>query len=326
MKLKSWIGKLGTWFGLRATALECAQAIPILRGQLLEASGHAEAAIGNVCASFQSIADRSRETIDKAAGMLGSHAGEAASVDESVETSQATINGLLQRMEDAARISALAISRMQEVETSVAGMESLLREVDRIAFTSKLVALNAKIEAVHVGALGAGFEVVADEISRQSQRTNELTEGIAQRIEETRRCAQAAATHLRGSVEFENAQREHSRREAEAALRVLVSVHRRAHESLDLMSGEHSRLQEEISKAVVNLQFQDRFTQRVSHVVEVLERIETRLERRAQAESGKSLLEGLKDSYSMHEERQMQANVEGVAVEDSSPPGEVELF
>ena len=47
------------------------------------------------------------------------------------------------------------------------GIESLLSEFQKIAFSNKLVALNARIEAVHVGQLGRGFEVVADEISRQ---------------------------------------------------------------------------------------------------------------------------------------------------------------
>ncbi len=327
MNPRRWIYRLSGWLGLRGEVRECAQALPVLREQLQEASRQAETAIGNVCASFQSIADRSRETMNKATDTLGSGDAQNVSVEQSVETSQATIYGLLERMQQAAQFSESAISRMEEVEASVKGMEGLLLEVEKIAFNSKLVALNAKIEAVHVGALGAGFEVVADEISRQAARTNELTNGIAQRIQESRRCARSAAEYLRESVASESAHREQSEQEAEAALQVLVSVHQRARDSIQLMAGEHSRLQEELSKAVVNLQFQDRFAQRIGHVAEVLQNMEALLDRRGgPAGSRKSLLEGLEDAYSMHEERQVQASLLGAAPVEQLPSGEVELF
>jgi len=324
MKWKRWIGRLSAWAGMRPEVHECASALPILRQQILEASSHAEAAIGNICTSFQSIADRSRVAVEKAAGMLGTTLGDGVSVEQSVETSRATISGLLERMEKSAQFSALAIARMEAVESSVGGMESLLQEVERIAFTSKLVALNAKIEAVHVGALGAGFEVVADEISRQAGRTNELTEGIARRIQEARNCVRTAADNLRASVADETASRETSRRAAEQALQVLFSVHRQAHSSVALLTGEHSQVQEEIGKAIVNLQFQDRFSQRVTHVANVLDRMEKILVRRSN--SGKSLLEGLRDGYSMHEERQVQASFEKGSPVAVSEGGDVELF
>jgi len=40
---------------------------------------------------------------------------------------------------------------MKTMETSAAGIVRALREIDRIAFGSELVALNAKVEAAHFG-------------------------------------------------------------------------------------------------------------------------------------------------------------------------------
>jgi len=330
-RIGQWLASLA--FGDRAfwkwrhhsQARECAAALPVVRGQILEASRHAESAIGEICTSFQSIADRSRLAVEEAAGMLSRGATEGLSVEQSVDTSRSTITGLMERMEKAAQFSAMAVASMEAVEAGVAGMEALLQEVERIAFASKLVALNAKIEAVHVGEMGAGFEVVADEISRQAERTNELTDGIANRIQEARRCAQEAAGHLRQSVADESASREASRRNAEQALHVLVSVHRHAQDSVALMTGEYGRLREEVAKAVVHLQFQDRFTQRISHVADVLEQMEKMLNGQPVV-AGKSLLEGLQESYSMHEERQVQAALENSAPVAAASGGEVELF
>jgi methyl-accepting chemotaxis protein len=262
--------------------------------------------------------------------MLGSEQGGGATVEESVATSRATISGLLERLERAGEISSMAIARMEEIETSVRGMESLLGEVQRIAFTNKLVALNAKIEAVHVGELGAGFEVVAEEISRQAARTTELTDGIANRIQEARDRAHSAAGNLREFVAEDRAQSEESRRKAEAALRVLFSVHQRARDSVALMTSESSRLTGEISQATVDLQFQDRFSQRVAHVVEVLEKMETLLggarSMANQVSNGNSLLEGAQASYSMHDERQVQARLQSAAAIPAPDRMDVELF
>jgi methyl-accepting chemotaxis protein len=311
---------------------ESVVALPVLRAQIQEAAQEMETSVSKVCSSFQNIADRSHEAVVKAAEMLGSEQAGGATVTQSVETSRATISRLLQRMERAGRISAMAITRMDDIERTVQGMESLLEEVQKISFTNKIVALNAKIEAVHVGALGSGFEVVAEEITRQAQRTTELTEGIAQRIQDTRDHVHSAAGDLKEFVAEDRAESEASRSAAEAALQVLLSVDQSARESVAMISSENSRLRDEISQAVMNLQFQDRFGQRIAHVAEALEKMESMLGQTAQScavtseHSGKSLLEDVQAGYTMHDERVVLSRF-GDA--DAAPAGdemEVELF
>jgi methyl-accepting chemotaxis protein len=319
---------------LRRDIEECVAALPVLRAQIREAAQHVEAAVTLVCGNFQSIADRSHGAVAKAAEMMGSGQAGGGSVEESIETSRATISLLLQRLEHAGHISSLAIARMEEIEQSVKGMESLLEEVQKISFANKIVALNAKIEAVHVGAIGAGFEVVAEEVSRQAERTGGLTEGIASRIQETRDRAHSAAGKLKEFVADDMAQTEDSRNAAHSALQVLAASHRNACESVGLMTSENTRLREEISQAIMNLQFQDRFGQRVAHVADALEKMQAMLGRQGPSfaltggDSGNSLLEDVHSSYSMNDERMAHSRCEnGTAVH---PPAagqmEVELF
>lgn len=312
---------------------ECVTLLPVLRAQIREAARHVEAAVSSICGNFQNIADRSREAVAKAAEMLGS-GQTGGSVEESIETSRATISLLLQRLDHAGQISSLAIVRMEEIEKTVQGMESLLEEVQKISFASKIVALNAKIEAVHVGALGAGFEVVAEEISRQAERTTGLTEGIANRIQETRNCVHSAAGKLKEFMAEELAQSEDSRNAAHAALQVLFTSHQNACDSVALMTSENGRLRDEISQAIVNLQFQDRFGQRVAHVADAMEKMENLLGQpaplfaNARTDSGNSLLEEVHSSYSMHDERLAHSGLKSGAEVPSPPAGEmdVELF
>jgi len=301
--------------------------LPVLRGQLRETSQQVEEAVVNVCGHFSGMAARARKAVSRAAEVLGDTQEEHnATVERSIETSRAAIGQLLERLERAGQLSTLAISRMDEIEQTMHGMESLLHEVQRTSFASKLVALNAKIEAVHVGQLGSGFEVVAEEISRQADTTSQLADGIFQRIIEMRRRVGAAASDLREFVDHDRRQLAETRQGAETALDMLWAVHQRARESLSVMTAEGTQLADEIAGAVVGLQFQDRVSQRVEHVVEALEKVERSLGRQSPGE-GSSLVADVHAAYTMKAERSVMARLSGESASATAEPDSgVELF
>ena len=310
---------------------ECLAVLPVIRTQLQETSQQIEDAVVGVCGNFTGIAARAREAVAKSAELFdGRPSDPDATVESSIETSRRTIASLLGRMERASKLSALAVSSMEEVARTVTGIEQLLGEVQRIAFTNKLVALNAKIEAVHVGQLGIAFEVVAEEISRQAERSSGLADGIDSRIKEMRVTVDSAAGNLRDFLTEDSEKLNQSRHDAEAALNMLWSLHRRTRESLERTTSDNSRLANEIAAAVVGLQFQDRVKQRVGHVVEAIESLESALGGSspvspAGAETHKSASDLLHSSYTMEAER--AAHDRATAQGSSGPPEmEVELF
>jgi methyl-accepting chemotaxis protein len=331
--------RLAAWLsGARWKARDirgCLAVLPLLRAQLREVSEQVEQAVVLVCRNFSAIAERSRKAVDKSTELLaGDPSEQDATIDKSIAISRATIAALLDRLERAGNVSSMVVSRMEQVEHAVGGIESLLEELRKIAFSNKLVALNAKIEAVHVGKLGSGFEVVADEIARQGDRSNELAEGIGERIREMRDRVNGAARDLRTVAAEDREKLVESRSEAEGALNMLCSVHQRARESLAMMASENTQLAGEISAAVVGLQFQDRTGQRIAHVVEALEKVEENLGGAARPllassslppDRGGSLLDGVRESYTMDSERTVLERSLPEPV-NASQGGDVELF
>ncbi len=304
---------------------ECLAVLPVINRQLQDVSRQVEDAVVGVCVSFNGIAARAREAVTDSSALLdGQPSGHDATVESSIETSRRTIASLLERMERATRLSAMAVSSMEDVSRTVTGIEALLAQVQRIAFTNKVVALNAKIEAVHVGELGSGFEVVADEISRQAELSTELVAGISGHIQEMRTRADSAAGDLRAFLAEDRQKLDQSRDEAEGALSMLLSLHQRTRDSLARNTQENSRLAGDIAAAVMGLQFQDRVKQRVEHVVEALENLESvlagnRWAHAVDASSDSDLLAGVHSSYTMEAERQAHHRTEG---DTSSPPAE----
>ncbi len=336
MRLFAWLVSLlpfGRWKPRDIPG--CLAVLPVVRAQLREVAQQVEQAVVSVCGNFTGIADRSRKAVDKTAELLGGGQEEQdATVERSIETSRATIAALLDRLERAGKVSAMVVSRMEQVEHAVAGIESLLLELQKIAFSNKLVALNAKIEAVHVGQLGSGFEVVADEISRQGDRSNELAEAIGQRVREMRDRVNGAAHDLRTVAAEDREKLVESRNEAEGALDMLRSVHQRARDSLAIMASENTQLAGQISEAVVGLQFQDRTAQCIAHVVEALEKVERNLGGRSHSslamspqvpESGRSLLDDVSQAYTMESERTVLTRSLSVP-QDVPAGGDIELF
>ncbi len=317
----------------RRRAGACRAVLPVIRTQLREASRQVEDAVTGVCSNFTGIASRAREAVAESTALLEGHSsGQGATVESSIETSRSTIAALLERMERATRLSGMAVSSMDEVSKTVSGIDDLLGQVQRIAFTNKLVALNAKIEAVHVGELGSGFEVVADEISRQAQRSTELVNGISSRINEMRDRVESTAGHLREFLAEGRQKLDQSHNEAESALGMLWSLHQRTRDSLERNTQENSRLAADVAAAVVGLQFQDRVKQRIEHVIEALDKLEAAMTGSSHGAedsgSDSQVLASVHSSYTMESER--EAHYRAIGQTSSPPPDagemEVELF
>lgn len=85
-----------------------------------------------------------------------------------------------------------AVSAFQDLESTIAQFEQefvLLRDritairkstlqVSEIAMQSRMVAINASIQAAHIGAAGAGFTVVANEVRELSTRTARISDEV----------------------------------------------------------------------------------------------------------------------------------------------------
>ena len=298
--------------------------IPKLNEQLAETSRQVETAVVDVCAHFQSIADKAHRGVEATNSLVDT--GSSDSFGTLLERMQDTMRAMDRRLTRTADRSNQAIARLEELEASLSGVFRNLDQIEELATALRLLAINAKIEAVRSGDRGAGFAVVADEMQRAGKESRAIAEMIRDGVAHMTTETSELATLLRDGAHSDLTSIEASRLQvadtSEALAKNHHSLQTRIREGAELSRS----LAEEISAAVVGLQFQDRVNQRIGHVTQALtqmrgalgqalptmddDSVEARAERQALVE------QRLHETYTMWEERQ----------DEAPSSGDVELF
>lgn len=294
--------------------------LPVLSFQLTETMQQIEQAVVAVCGNFDAIAARSRASVEKTAQFLGISAeSEAESIEIPLNAARNTLGLLLDRLGRACTQSEAAMQRLESVARCSQQIEKALETLDQIALGNRLLAVNARIEAAHIGSQAAGFNVVADEILAQSRRSAAIVQAVLATRQELNRATASAMESLRATAAEDRQALDTSRQEVSRTLDQFAGTVDAMRSALDQLAQEGEQLSGDISGAVRGLQFQDRTSQRARHVIEALEIMHARLQAAVpvrQPGTSEALRE-LSSRYTMAEEAQRDAGVES---------GEVELF
>ena len=320
-------------FGVRTLEIEAeahTAVLPALRRQLEESTADMERAVVGVCGSFQGIVAEAREAVADTSRLMGQGDG-SEGVEATLTKSRATIEHLLERIQHSSEVSLRAAARIEGVESALNGITKALAEVENIAFANRMLALNAKIESVHVGEAGAGFGIVADEITAQASRSTAITDEMAATVRNLRKVILGAAEELKALASDDRVNLAESRREVRDALDEFSRANLGMREALEAAQSRGVKLADDVSHAVVGLQFQDRVTQRIGHVVEALDQMEQAFRRCLAGEPGAAegnvrraeIVAGLEQSCTMHGER---AALSGAIEEQVTDTESVELF
>ena len=296
-----------------------------MREQLQQTSGQIEESVVGVCTGFQGIAERARATVSQASSFLGEeHAGKAgkSSFDGLIATCGATLEKIMRATAEASAVSGRAIERVRSMDKASRQISAALSQLEQLATGNKMLALNARIEASRAGALGVGFAVVAVELSAQTERSQAVTALVADLAASLRTLAESTVEDLQRTIDRDQERVAQCRSEVEESLGLLRAAHGEMAQMLGAMTQEGALLAADIGSTVRGLQFQDRISQRLSHVIDDLGTIQRRLVIRfGNVAESATVADGGFSAYTMQEERQV-AGMLGT----ESGAGEVELF
>jgi methyl-accepting chemotaxis protein/methyl-accepting chemotaxis protein-1 (serine sensor receptor) len=174
-----------------AVSLVVVQANTSLRKLASDVSRGAEqvaSAAVQVCSASQSLAQCSSEQAAALEETSASMEEMSSVTHKNSENSRSTASLMNESEEvvDAAEktVRELSVS-MQEISVSGEKITKVVKMIDDIAFQTKILSLNAAVEAARAGAAGAGFAVVAEQIGHLAQECAVAARNTAEMIDDT---------------------------------------------------------------------------------------------------------------------------------------------
>lgn len=155
------------------------------------------ASLQSASAMVQTMIRGVREMEEKIGGTLAISEEASAAAEEGSEAIL-TSGQKMNQLESTINESAGRITRVAE---DVDNVIQKVSSITQIAEQTNLLALNASIEAARAGDAGSGFSVVANEVRKLAENTNEFANDIFTQLEKTREEMRAAVEHVESNTD-----------------------------------------------------------------------------------------------------------------------------
>ncbi len=282
------------------------EVLPVWSAHIESSRSQMEQAVEALALRFSAIVGR----LDQA--LKASAQGGDQGLSGVFERSDRELQGVLDSLRAAMAGNATMHGEVQNLNRFVGELQQMAAEVANIAAQTNLLAINAAIEAAHAGERGRGFAVLAQEVRKLSAMSGESGKRMAEKVNVISAGIQAVNRSAGESAAREAASAQASESSIHAVLAEFRSVTQALEGSADTLKRESIGIQSEIVEALVQLQFQDRVSQRMAHVRHNIERMpellgDSRLHFEKTGElaavQASVLLTELESSYAMADER-----------------------
>ena len=281
-----------------------AQQVMPLWMQHIEASrSQMEIAVTELTTRFSSIVDRLDQAMQ--ASTLSSDSG-SQNLVQVFEQSQMDLQLVLQALRASMDSNSALHSQVQQLEQFIKELQAMAAEVSSIASQTNLLAINAAIEAAHAGEAGRGFSVLSQEVRKLAAQSGETGQRMAQKVAAI---TSAIETTRSSAVQIAQSQTEsltQSQHGVSSVMERFQELVTELNHSAQVLQDESRGIQTEIVQSLVQLQFQDRVSQMMSHVLDNMAQLTQSIQTQQELDVAQ-LLKALENSYAMAEERHAHA-------------------
>ncbi len=252
--------------------------LQVLVQQLSGVNLDIEESVTGVSAGFYGMAQRAQAAVAAArSATVGDVPIDRDSHSPLAEIQQ-VLNKLLADVQSSFRFSQLASEKLAHLEKQLGGVEKVVGEVEGIAGRAKMVALNGRIEASRLGIAGKAFGVVAQETKDLADKAAQTGCAIRQSINELARELFQTTGEIKCRADRDAIELLEMNATVVGLLGKLDQTYQQMTEAMARTAKLSGELQNDIGKAVMSMQFQDRVSQRIAHVVQSLDILINRLD------------------------------------------------
>lgn len=242
----------------------------VLERQLADINKDVENSVAGVCKGFKGMAEHAQAAVVAATQSCSTEENDG-NGNELIADMQNVLIALVENARSSSEFTQSICEKLGLLEKRLVSIEKAMNEVEELACQAKLVALNGQIEAARLGPAGKPFEVVARETKKLSNHAATTSDSIKNLVADLSKQVRDTSTDITQKTEIDNKTFLQSQTRAKELLSNIEREHIRITNSLATTSELSSFLQRDISNAVLSMQFQDRVSQRVSHVISTME-------------------------------------------------------
>lgn len=300
---------------------------PVLIAQVKVVIEETSRAAEELIFRFQDIAQRARDQANESTTLMAPKTDEGSAESLTVESilheTGATMEQFVMDVIKTSQVTMSAVNVMEQAVSSTESISNMVEEVEFIADQTRLLALNAAIEAARAGEQGRGFAVVAEEVTKLANRSRIAANQIREMCEGVSGSTQKAMDELEGLAAVDMTATLESQNRISRFSEVILARNSQLEERVVNGTEQAKALAEDIARIVVSLQFQDITRQKLEHVYEPLELIQSSLQDVDHEDLSGDGIEGmvealhaLKSTYTMESERAvMQSVAQGNAID-----------
>ncbi len=257
---------------IRSLEVLFTEVIPILARQVSSSRETADVNVRGLSRHFGELVSRLQE-VTQASAASSQHLGADGTASGLFDESHAALMGFVEQLHELLKVKRDTLKDIDKLAGYTDEFDSMSKEVRRVAEQINVLALNAAIEAARAGEHGRGFAVVADEVRSLANSSAATGERIAAKVVEVKQAINNTLTAAQTTAQTDD----RLSSEANDTIRRVLDRLQQAISALkadaDCLRGHGEQIGQEISGLMVNLQYQDRVDQVLSHVQHNLEKL-----------------------------------------------------
>ena len=231
---------------------------------------------GTLTSLFQDLAVRAEAQNMRVADMSAAATraemdGREVPLNEVVASFEETLSSIVQKILSLSQNAMSMVYAFDEVSKSMAEVERCISQVDKINGQTRMLSVNARIEAARAGDAGRTFTVISDEVRSLSTSTQKLAETMRTHVTAVRKGLHDSHEALRSVATVDLSDSILAKDKLDALVNMFVQRSIRLGAIADDATTDAQEISRQIFSAITTLQFQDRVSQRLEQVVDTLQ-------------------------------------------------------